>query len=232
MELFFRVFQHLWFRSEAGDITQVKPLRAFFEGLTGLGSDFKTFVDLVYLDLFPGSTRELDAWEAVFGIESKTLVEADRRAALASAWQATGGQTPEYIQTTLQAAGFNVFIHEWWELPVVGAPVARNPQLILSDEGTEYTATCGNGISSCGDGFSSAGSSSSPVGFAIVNNPDPNNLPTITSDPDEWPYFLYIGGEVFPESASVAVARRNEFETLCLKICPTQNWLGMLIEYN
>jgi hypothetical protein len=230
MDLFFRVFQHLIFRSDKWSLVIVKQLREFFEGLSGLGADYKTFVDLVYLDLFPGTTRELELWETQFGITNKTVVEADRRAAIASAWQATGGQSPSYIQTTLQAAGFDVFIHEWWELPVVGAPVARNPQLVLSD-GNEFTGTAGNGVSSCGDGFTSCGSSSSPTGFAIVNNPDPANLPAITADSALWPYFIYLGGETFPSIASVDVARRNEFETLCLKICPTQNWLGMLIEY-
>ena len=53
----------------------------------------------------------------------------------------------------------------------------------------------------------------------------------IPGDPDTWPYFLYIGGESFGNLADVPVSRKDEFETLCLQICPTQQWLGMLINY-
>ena len=55
--------------------------------------------------------------------------------------------------------------------------------------------------------------------------------PVIPVDPATWPYFLYIGGEVFPTQANISNIRREEFETLVLKICPTQLWLGMLITY-
>ncbi len=50
-------------------------------------------------------------------------------------------------------------------------------------------------------------------------------------DPAKWPYFLYIGGETFGTLAQVDPKRRDEFEALCLKICPTQQWLGILVEY-
>ena len=54
------------------------------------------------------------------------------------------------------------------------------------------------------------------------------NIPTNTA---KWPYFLYIGGQVFGELAQVDPKRKNEFETLCLKICPAQQWLGIIVEY-
>jgi len=54
----------------------------------------------------------------------------------------------------------------------------------------------------------------------------------VPNDPTKWPYFLYIGGETFGDIAQVDPKRRDEFEALCLKICPTQQWLGILVEYN
>jgi len=54
----------------------------------------------------------------------------------------------------------------------------------------------------------------------------------IPNDPTKWPFFLYIGGENFPDQATVPQARRDEFEDLCLKICPTEQWLGILVTYN
>jgi hypothetical protein len=54
---------------------------------------------------------------------------------------------------------------------------------------------------------------------------------TLPSDPVYFPYFIYIGGETFGTLADVPVGRRNEFEALCLKLCPCHLWLGMLINY-
>ncbi len=53
----------------------------------------------------------------------------------------------------------------------------------------------------------------------------------VPMDPDKWPYFLYIGAEDINDIAQVDPNRREEFETLCLKICPAQQWLGILVEY-
>lgn len=53
----------------------------------------------------------------------------------------------------------------------------------------------------------------------------------VPSDPTKWPYFLYIGGETFGDQAQIDPKRCDEFERLCLKICPTQQWLGVLVDY-
>src|SRR5690349_24823396 len=100
--LFFRVFQHLLPRSEAWKVTIQKTLRRFFEGLAeGTPASFRTFVDQVYEDVFPETTRELAAWEKQFGLEPNAS-EAARRLALAAEWAATGGQSPAYIEGVLQ----------------------------------------------------------------------------------------------------------------------------------
>jgi hypothetical protein len=53
----------------------------------------------------------------------------------------------------------------------------------------------------------------------------------VPNDPDKWPYFLYIGAETYGQLAQIEPSRRDEFERLCLKICPAQQWLGILVEY-
>jgi len=53
----------------------------------------------------------------------------------------------------------------------------------------------------------------------------------VPNDPTKWPYFLYIGGQTFGTTAQVDPKRRDEFEALCLKISPTQQWLGIIVEY-
>src|SRR5215468_6567577 len=118
----FRLLQHLLPRSLAwqtttptGERAPGKRLRQYLEGLAGSAGGIVAFVDLVYLDLLPSTTRELAAWEKQFALGSGGSI-ADRRAKLASAWSLLGGQSPDYIQRTLHAAGFTtVHVHEWWE---------------------------------------------------------------------------------------------------------------------
>ncbi|ANO58050.1 hypothetical protein [Shewanella phage SFCi1] len=86
-----------------------------------------------------------------------------------------------------------------------------------------YTASCGNLSTTCGNAQAACGE---------FNGCQLDMLDYIVPlDPSKWPYLLYIGGEVFPDLAQVPVDRKNEFEALCLKICPTQNWIGVLVQY-
>ena len=239
--LFLRIITHLLPNARAWRITVEKTLRDFFEGLAASSTEYKTFFDLIWSDIFPGTTRELDAWEQQFGLFNSGLTEQERRDRLDATWKALGGQSPRYIQDTLQAAGFNVYIHEWWE-PIVGrpgggsvngdvTPVLRDPNTYL-DDGTvviPFTMFDGGADSQDGDALSQDGGTNAPLGYPLVNNTVQYVIP---NDPTKWPYFLYIGGETFPEQAFVPQSRRDEFEDLCLRICPTEQWLGILVTYS
>lgn len=80
----------------------------------------------------------------------------------------------------------------------------------------EAVAECGEALAACGD-------------FGTFREDEKAYI--VPRDPKFWPYFLYIGGETFGETATVDPKRRAEFEELCLKICPAQQWLGILVEY-
>ena len=54
--LFFRILQHLLPRSQAWSLVVGSTIRRFFEGLTGIFESARTYVDLVYLDLFPATS--------------------------------------------------------------------------------------------------------------------------------------------------------------------------------
>jgi hypothetical protein len=116
MSRFFRQFQHLVPFSEAWRTTLEKQLRQFFEGLAeGTQKPTVEFVDDAYLQVFPATTDQLDEWETqFFGQPRDGLLEADRRTLLDARWKAQGGQSPRYIQDILQAAGFDLYVHEWW----------------------------------------------------------------------------------------------------------------------
>lgn len=268
---FLRIFKHLLPNARAWRVTVDKRLRQFFEGLSGSGSDIKTFLDDIWLDIFPQTTRELDAWEKQFGLADTGLTEQQRRDRMDAAWKSLGGQDPKYIQDTLRDNGFDVYVHEWWEPGTEPEPgvkqcvTPRNPLMYLRREftGAVLMVDCGEPLAQCGEAFAEAGNGLQPLGYPLVNRileTVPDILPLcgepmaeageplaicgnyfefrdnlreyiVPNDPAKWPYFLYIGGETFGTMAQVDPKRRDEFEALCLKISPLQQWLGILVEY-
>lgn len=266
------IFQHLLPNAKAWRITVEKTLRSFFEGLTGIGEDAKEFFDFIFDDIDPQKTRQLSEWETQFALCNAGLTEQERRDRLEATWAATGGQDPQYIQDTLQAAGFTVFVHEWWE-PIGGrpaggsidndvTPVARNPFDFLDDGSGGLPALMYDGAADAQDGDTIAmdGATLTAAGYPLVNKilesliigdgfadmQDGDSEAQeggileifarkqykIPNDPTKYPFFLYIGGETFPDQATVPNSRRDEFEDLCLKICPTEQWLGILVNYS
>ncbi len=266
------LFKHLLPSALAWVLTINKQLRQFFEGLVGFGADIKSYLDLVWLDIFPDTTREITTWERQFGLSSVVLTEQERRDRLTATWRALGDQDISYIQNTLQENGFDVHVHEWYvpgSEPTPGikaCAIPRNPlEWIEQDESAGgEAAACGETQSLCGEPFAQCGNRIEPLGYVLVNKvitvipdltilcgdvgalcgePDAlfgnyvdfeeiKKVYIVPNDPALWPYFLYIGGETFGQIANVAASRRNEFEALCLKICPSQQWLGMLVQYS
>jgi len=269
--LFYRMFKHLLPRAKAWRLRDNTALSKFIYGISSIGFDSRNFFDLIFSDIDPQKTRELPKWESQFNLTNSNLTEQQRRDRLEATWASSGGQDPYYIQETLQAAGFDVYVHGWWEPgtePAINSSAAatpRNPLTYLKQEGvTIYNAICGDTDTVCGGADALCGNSDDPLGYALVNkvyrselnynaicgdtdtvcggadalcgNYDgfrENLLPySIPTEPKYWSYFLYIGAETFPNVAQIPLARKNEFEELCLKICPTQQWLCMLINYN
>lgn len=242
--LFFRQLQHLLPRGAAWSTTIDKTLRRFFLGLSEQPQATKDFVDQVYLDLFPETTRELNEWERQFGLtlSDPTLPDSDpaiiaARLALAAEWRATGGQSPSYIQGVLRTAGYDVYVHDWWSS---GPPyVARDPR--------DYTEQPQVGSFQCtGQEFRYA---SQPQCSNLSSQPQCNDWlanevyylvnkdltrrapPPVPSDPNTFPYWFYIGGETFGDHATVDITRRAEFERLVLKLRPLHLWVGVLVDF-
>lgn len=227
--VFFRQLQHLLPDALAWRTVIQSTLRHYLEGLADAHAEFRNYVDATYADRFAVTTRDLEAWERQFGLLAGTT-DAARRAQLAGAWQAQGGQSPRYLQNVMQAAGFNVYVHEWW-VPGSTPRVARDPH-----DYTEYprlgTTQCNNALARCGE----------PQAFCnrwVVNEPryivnlnlTRNAPPPIPVKPSVYPYFLYWSGADIDTQAEVPAARRAEFERLLLKICPTHLWIVTYVNY-
>jgi uncharacterized protein YmfQ (DUF2313 family) len=266
------VFKHVLPNARAWRITVEKTLRQFFEGLSGTPEAVRTFFDDIFDDIDPQKTRQLDEWEQQFALPDTGMADQARRDRLDATWKALGGQDPRYIEDTLQGAGFDVYVHEWW-VPSVAhpaggsvngdeVPVARDPFTYLWDGAApRQFVGCGHDLAYCGGDDMFSNSNDAPSGYPLVNKivvagtdigcghdlaycggdqmaAGAGELTyrrkqyIIPADPTKYPYFLYIGGAAFPDSATIPSARRDEFEDLCLKICPTEQWLGVLANYS
>lgn len=271
--MIFNAFSHLLPNAKAWRLSKNKRLTQFFEGLSNALEDFRAFFDDLWFDIFPETTRQLDEWEQQFALPNTGLSEQARRDRLTATWRAQGGQDPDYIQTVLRDAGFDVYVHEWWE-PVAGrsggsvngdvTPVVRDPFLYLWDGvSARQFVGCGHDSMMCGGDDAFVGSQLDPPGYPLVNRILQNTTRSIgcgsdlmfcggdsaqagsaeitlaqprqysiPPDPDKYPYFLYIGGQTFPDVAEIPASRQTEFEDLCLKIAPLEQWLGMLVTYS
>lgn len=252
--MFFRILQHLLPNAKAWRIIVDKKLRNFFKGLSDsdISVNVKIFYDNIYDDINPQKTRQLDLWESQFALPETGLTESERRDRLEATWKFIGGQDPTYIQATLQASGFPVYVHEWWvpstEHPAGGSvngdvvPVMRNPLSVLDDAVLIfYTMNDGHADSQDNDILSQDGGLLGKVGYPLVNKNfiyDSDNDEfklehyIISTDNTTWPYYIYIGGEIFGDVVNISQSRKDEFENLCLKICPLEQWIGILVTYN
>lgn len=202
-DLIFRMYQHLLPDGEATDTVPDKQLREYYEGMSNSWDDVKEFYDDIWLDLYPQTTRELEAWEDQFNLTgANAITEQQRRDRLAGAWSAQGGQDPKYIQDTIQAAGFNVYIHEFWELPKVYPPVVRNPNLYINDSLLPvYTMEAGEPLAQAGETNAEAGDSLGGLGYLLVNK-----IRTSTKN------LVMLAGEDIAE-AGEPLAEAGQFDT-------------------
>lgn len=236
------IFKHLLPSGRAWSLTAEKPLKRFFRALDVLRVDAVNYFNLLFYDINPKTTRELDKWEQQFGLDKGYLTEEKRRERLAAAWKDVGGQSPAYIQSVLRNNGFDVYVHEWFD-PVDRAAVGqkheitpRNPLLYMAPEyiNTLPGVDCGEARAECGEDFAHAGNYEVLLGYPLVNKfvYDADIIGyTMTENPQYWYHIFYICGPNFGDLAVVDATRRAEFEALILRIKPAQYWAGVIVRF-
>lgn len=287
--MFTRIIRHLLPSGRAWRSFPGKQLTALIEGLATVGPAFKEHIDKIYLDIYPTHTRYLREWERQFGLRPGDLSDDERRSRLRGEWSATGGQSPQYIESTLRSAGFDVRVYEWWIGDAQLAPVhsigfdgvftlddgsvlslkpsaitapARNPRAALGRVSTlrlgnfrlgEIQSTYGflqgtgtDGVIALDDGTVAEvipfGETSyvpdvrlgkrNADGYMLVNrNLDTPDYPEPPTTAEGRRYVAYIAGDEFGIPAEIPANRREDFEALLLKICPTYQWLGIIVKY-
>jgi len=108
----------------------------------------------------------------------------------------------------------------------MGETIGERGEVLVNkvDTATTIFLGCGDPVMECDEALALCGEALS-VTFGRVEY-------LIPSDPDTWPYFLYVAGLVWPMVGQVDTSRRDEFEDLLLSICPGQQWLGMMVDYS
>jgi uncharacterized protein YmfQ (DUF2313 family) len=239
--------RHLFPKSKQWNLVYKRPFTWLIEGITPSLDAAQDNADGVWSELIPATTSfgtgtGLISWERQWALPSSSdLTEQERRDRLAATWQALGGQSPGYITDTLTAQGFPVFTHEWWVLNAAGYPAARDPRDYLLPEygGTDsdgilianiIRTTFPGGQIGAGEPFAQSGEPRALSGYFAAYETELVAYSYVGPE-SVHPYYLYIGGETFPDVVSIPVERKDEFEALCRKICPAHLWLVLRVEY-
>jgi hypothetical protein len=257
---YFNIFKYLFPRSNAFSLFVQKNLTKFIEGLTALPNDFREYIDNIYFDLFPDTTRSLELWEDQFGIVTPSTDNAIRINTVDQKWKMKGGQGADYIQGVLQDAGFNVQVHEN-NPPIDPANFLVGDFVMVAGAGNAYAGrsdafagltTTGellvNGfipiiggqrlyLMNAGNGY--AGNQTAVAGYftQFLVTDKQYTLPT---DPLLFPFVWFIGGDATRNASNELTAievvqipaeREQEFKDLILMLKPAQSWVGLIIEY-
>lgn len=234
-------FKHLLPRSRAWSMVKDRPLTQFLQGLTLSLDAYRAKLDTVWLDVFPQDTTQLVSWEKQWALRPGQLTEQERRDRLAAVWQERGAQGPEYIEDALQAQGFAVFVHEWWDLTAWGVPAPKDPRdhLLPVHGGTDTDGFLISNLINvlavidpigAGEDWAQAGEDRAVAGY-FAGYLNERETAVYVGGVEKHPFYLYIGGQTFPDTVTIPVSRRVEFERAVRAICPAQQWLVLRVEY-
>lgn len=228
---FFKSMKLLLPSGKAFDVTQETKVRKFFKGLSFLPEDVKTENELVFLDLFPDTTRAMDEWEKQFSVLFSDLQYGDtRRGILKALWQVNvGGQDLPYLQSVLQNISSDIKVFE--NIPV------KNPR----DANAVFCCMCGQRTSVCGNkkmccGYKDGDSEFSPT---VIRN-DTDQLYDIPVDELFWQNYFFVAKEAVKNSKQEIIycqklildtKWKSFIEYLILKIKPVQMGALIFIQY-
>ena len=221
---FFRVTEKLLPRTGIFFLVVDRTLRKFFEGLSDKPATIREHIAGIVADAFPRTTER----QADHSLQLGSPVTLSN-AALEAEFAAAGGQSPGYFQSIIQAAGFDLYVHEWW-VPGSDPVKARNPLDYLYTDSARQLV---NDISSaeikwrfqCGDGSQCQNFPASAEQYPIRMGMNDGYLfrakeYAFPTDPSEYYSYFYLGGMTFPDAGCVDPARLKELERLIYKYKP------------
>lgn len=231
---FLKVFDHLLPKSNFFSLVADRTFRKFFYALSITQQAVHDHIAGIIADYFPRLTsREKDhSTQLGSTLELPT-------ASIESEWAAIGGQAPGYLQSILQNAGFDAYVHEWWE-PGTSPPVARNP--ITTIAGTNYpvlvndiTIAEPNWTWQCDDYTMQCQEWREADDYPYRCDMFDGYLlrSKIYDYPDieaEYVKYFYVGGATFPDPIYVSTFYYNELVRLIYKFKPTRLRCVLLVD--
>ncbi len=168
-------------------------------------------------DIHPDTTTRADDWSSQFGFATEQTTTR-----LTAEWQQEGGQSPNYLQEQLHAAGYTgLYVHEWWE-PGSSPVTARNPIPYINDfqpnnllvNHVNYSfldlAQCGDDYQ-CGDDLQCGDNEG--VRFEEKIYPHP-------AVADQYPFYFYVCAETWPNFAALTPDEVDDVKRIIYKIKP------------
>ncbi len=206
-------------------------VRKLIDGLSPLPEDVRKDTELVYLDLFPDTTRSVDLWKEQFGITFyDSFLRTSVVSVLKSLWiGTTGGQSISYLDQILKQINSKINIVE--NIPL------KNPR----DSNSAVQSVCGHRTMVCGNREAVCSYRIGDISFTptvIIN--DSEQLYDIPNDPKFWSTCVYICGNVTRNSrreilyiSKVLVDKswKDYIEYIMLKIKPAHITMVLYIEY-
>ena len=213
LDYFVRFFRTLLPKSRLFALAFGSRMRQLVEGLAVVPLMIHQHFSQMLLDLLPYATDRLDEWKKVFNLPVSATADD-----VAAAWKEEGGQSPEYIQRRIRDLGIDIYVHEAVD-PATG--LVRDPTPHIERYGFDmgsyffgwrnllvnkrsitvprYLDTCDNGVTQCDNGVSQCDR------YDILIDIDSPHI--VHYDADEYPYYWYAGGAVWPDT--VAMTNRN-----------------------
>jgi len=213
-----------WYMKKGGVFDRIH--KAIDRSFIRLLEDGRYTLDSVFPDNENFDINDCRLWEYRLGlITNETLSVSVRREAIrrkiAYPNNVKARQHPLFIQSQLQSAGFNVWIHEnkFFE---GGEWVYKTPAQITS---TSITVTQHGGDTQHG-----GGTQHGFTGFDVIANQARPNESFSVNDESLWATF-FIGGEILGDAAIVPESRQIEFRELVLKLKPAHTVVFTFIAY-
>jgi hypothetical protein len=219
---FFETIKTLFPRSRAFQLFIDNFKRRMIEALAKLPESIRILAELVYLDLFPDTTRFPEKWEKTFAVYFTASELPKRRNILDSLWKINnGGQAAEYLQGVLQ--GIEIAIRVVENVPVSDPRSIRAVRL----------AVCGNRIMVCGNrkAVCDYRLDNTPFIPSVLRN-DVSEFYTLPYDRNYWEMCFFVCKEVvrdgrnniiFVRQLTMNIIWKNYIEYLILKIKPVHS---------
>jgi hypothetical protein len=192
-------------------------LTAFFSSIATAPKDAHDYNGQNFTDVFPESTTRADDWSDQFGAVSELTP-----AQLAVRWAETGGQSPNYLQEQLHAAGLtNLYVHEWW-VPSSSPVTARNPIPYINNVQpnnllVNYASRAYEDVPQCGDNYQCGDDLQCGDNFGIKYEEKIYAHPDVDA---EYPYYLYVCGSTFGDSVPLSASELIEAKRIIYKVKP------------